>query len=99
MAENHLLKMTISLSDDVKTAIADAVRQAIEETRQNTTPNTGSDLITREAALKLLEVTAPTLHDWTRRGLIPSYRIGARVYYKRSEIETALSRRDFGRKG
>lgn len=91
--------MSITLTDDVRTAIKDAVRQAIEEAKQDTTPNAGSDLITRETALKLLDVTAPTLHDWTRRGIIPSYRMGVRVYYKHSEIMDALDRRDFGRNG
>jgi predicted DNA-binding transcriptional regulator AlpA len=79
---------------ELKTIIKDAFREVIAE---NETPKQGSDLRTRERVLEELGITAPTLADWTRRGIIPSYRIGGRVYYKQSEIDAALTRRNFGK--
>ncbi len=79
---------------ELKTIMKDAVREVIAE---NETPKQGSDLRTRERVLEELGITAPTLADWTRRGIIPSYRIGGRVYYKQSEIDAALTRRNFGK--
>jgi len=79
---------------DLKAIIVDAVREVIAE---NETPKQGSDLRTRERVLEELGITAPTLADWTRRGIIPSYRIGGRVYYKQTEIDAALTRRNFGK--
>lgn len=87
--------MQNALTDDVRAAIIDAVRQVIEETEKKKDVN--ADLITRKAVLKILNVSAPTLHDWTRRGLVPSYRMGSRVYYRQSEIQTAMTRRNFGK--
>ena len=31
-----------------------------------------------------------TLHNWTKRGKLKAYGIGARVYYKRHEVEAGL---------
>jgi excisionase family DNA binding protein len=49
-----------------------------------------SEFITRKEVAKLLKITLPTLHDWTKQGLLPSYRIGTRVLYKRQEVEASL---------
>lgn len=49
--------------------------------------------LTRKDVSKLLHITLPTLHEWTKQGIIPSYRIGNRVLYKSTEIEASLSHR------
>ncbi len=48
------------------------------------------ELLTRDEAAKLLKINISTLYNWTRKGKIPSYGIGYRVYYKRSEILNSL---------
>lgn len=35
-------------------------------------------------------ITKPTLHDWRRRGILKSYKLGSRVYYRFDEIENAM---------
>ncbi|MCK5820485.1 MAG: helix-turn-helix domain-containing protein, partial [Bacteroidales bacterium] len=43
-------------------------------------------LITRLEAAHILRITLPTLHSWTKKGYLKSYRIGIRtVYYKLDE--------------
>ena len=49
------------------------------------------ELLTRKEIAKLLRVSLPTLHDWTKRGVVKAYRIEGKVYYKRSEIEESLT--------
>ncbi|MGL4956533.1 MAG: helix-turn-helix domain-containing protein [Bacteroidales bacterium] len=49
-----------------------------------------SDYLTRRELAKRLSVTFPTLHDWTRKGILKAYRMGKRVYYKASEVEDRL---------
>ncbi|PRY08868.1 excisionase family DNA binding protein [Pontibacter ummariensis] len=51
--------------------------------------------LTRAEAAKLLQISLPTLNDYTKRGVISSYRIGANVRYKFSDIESALQERNF----
>ena len=35
-------------------------------------------------------ITKPTLHDWKNRKIVKSYKLGGRVYYRLSEIESAM---------
>ncbi len=49
-----------------------------------------TEYLTRKEAAKLLGITLPTLHEWTKTGLVQGYRIASRVRYKRSELETSL---------
>ena len=46
--------------------------------------------LSREEVSKLLKITLPTLHDWTKIGLLKSYKIGNRVLYKEKEVEDSL---------
>lgn len=49
-----------------------------------------SDYITRRDVATLFKITLTTVHDWTRKGLLQAYKVANRVYYKRSEVESAL---------
>lgn len=53
-------------------------------------------LLTRVETAQILQISLPTLHDYTKRGLIKSYRIGTKIRYKFQEIEEALTSRNFG---
>lgn len=50
------------------------------------------ELLNREATSKLLSVSLVTLWDWTRKDIIPAYRIGNKVRYKKSEVLSALQK-------
>jgi excisionase family DNA binding protein len=51
-------------------------------------------LLTREEAKNYLSISLPTLHKWTAEGILISYRLGGRVYYKQHEILKALMATD-----
>lgn len=48
------------------------------------------ELLTRDEAASLLKINSSTLWHWTKKGKLPAYGIGNRVYYKRSEILDSL---------
>ena len=51
-------------------------------------------LLTREETAKLLSVSLVTLWDWTKKDLIPAYRIGNKVRYKKSEVLKSLNQKN-----
>lgn len=55
------------------------------------TPQTETFLSRKEVA-KLLKVSLPTLNEYTKEQRVKGYRIGARVLYKQSEVESSLLR-------
>jgi len=48
-------------------------------------------LLTRKEVAEILNVSLPTLHDWTKNGKITGFRIGSRVLYKSHDIYNSLS--------
>lgn len=53
--------------------------------------------LTRKETAVELKISLPTLNEYTKRKLITGYRFGVRVLYKQSEIETALTKINYGR--
>lgn len=43
--------------------------------------------LTRIETAKKLIISLPTLHSYTQKGILKSYKIGVRVLYKKSEVE------------
>lgn len=69
--------------------------ESIEEQLRTPKPKTEQKILdqlyTREETAKYLRISLPTLNIWSKTGTLKSYRLGNRVYYKRSDIEQALS--------
>ena len=57
-----------------------------------TEKKTESEYLTRKEVAKLLGVSLPTLSDWSKRGVVPSYRIETRVRYKKDEVLMCLKK-------
>jgi hypothetical protein len=51
---------------------------------------------TRKETSQQLNVSLPTLNEYEKKGLIKGHRFGVRVLYKQSDIEEALTKRNFG---
>lgn len=47
-------------------------------------------LLTRNETASMLSISLVSLWDWTRKDIIPAYRIGNKVRYKKSEVLSAL---------
>jgi len=57
-----------------------------------TTASSNDEPLTVRAAAGLLGVSVATLHEWKRRGLLPYFKLGGRVYLQRSDVITAGTR-------
>ena len=78
--------------EDLKSALTDIVRTELKNELQALDPKPKSDdLLTRKQVATLLRISFPTLLKLTLDGKIPAHRIGARVRYRRSEVEKALT--------
>lgn len=55
--------------------------------------------LTRKETANQLNVSLPTLNEYTKRNLITGYRFGVRVMYKQSGIEAALKQMKYGGEG
>lgn len=73
------------------TAIQGAVKTEIEKLNLSK-PETPTEYITRKDTAGILGISLPTLNDWSKRGVIPSYRIASRVRYKRAEVMNSLTK-------
>lgn len=51
--------------------------------------------LTRGQVSKLLQISLPTLHNYTKQGIITAHRLGSQVRYKAAEIEKALVERSY----
>ena len=79
---------TLELSD---------IKKIIEEALENklkgfsVPKKTVLTLLTRKDTAKFLRISLPTLHDWTKNGIVKAHRIGNRVLYKQDEVTQALN--------
>jgi excisionase family DNA binding protein len=64
--------------------------QTIHNLKNNFEPKQPTEYLSRNEVAELLKCTLPTIHNWAKTGVITSYGINGRVYFKRSEIESAL---------
>jgi excisionase family DNA binding protein len=79
---------TFELSD-FENAFNKAFERAIKEFI-NPPKSQDKDLKSRKETARILNISLPTLHLFTKEGIIRAYRIGNRVLYKQEDIENAL---------
>lgn len=75
---------------DFKNEILNGVSDVLKGFANTLQTNDQDILLTRQETSKLLSVSLVTLWDWTRKDIIPAYRIGNKVRYKKSEVLNAL---------
>jgi hypothetical protein len=49
------------------------------------------NLLPRLKACELLHITPKTIDVWTKQGILPAYKLGHCVYYKKDEVFNMLS--------
>lgn len=54
------------------------------------TDNEPNRYYTAEQICERFSITKPTIHEYRKRKIIKSYRLGSRVYYRLDEIENAM---------
>ena len=64
--------------------------------KQTTVPIPKEKYLTRGEVSQFLKISLPTLHRYTKDGILKSYRIVGKVRYKIEDVENALKERNFG---
>ena len=62
------------------------IEEELKNIRENFQPKEPTELMSRQEVVDYLKISFPTLHQWTNHGILVSYRMGNRVYYKRGEV-------------
>jgi excisionase family DNA binding protein len=89
---NSIILEQVSVSQ-LESIISIAVNKSFElQVSQNTITPEQTELLTRNEVCDLLHITLPTLHQWTKEGVITGYRIGTRIRYKRAEVLATLNK-------
>ena len=79
----------ISFSEDeLKTIISESLKEGLS--KLDLLPAKPTEYLTRKEVAKLLQVSLPTLANWTKEGRIPACRLGSRIRYRRVDIDKAL---------
>ncbi len=90
MSTNSILLETLSV-DQLQQLIGTSIKAGILELQKELqTKNNSEELLTREEACQFLKIDSSTLWAWSNQGKVKSYGIGARRYYKRSELMESL---------
>jgi hypothetical protein len=79
---------------DLKDEIT-AVKVILVDFLKHNKPTQPSEYLTRQQVASLLSVNISSVHNYTKRGVLKSYGIQGRVYYKRSEVEASLKPLNF----
>ena len=68
------------------------LEEELKTIKENFQPKEPVELLTREETAEFLKISLSTFWHWSKKGILPSYGIGNRVYYKRSEVNPSLIR-------
>ena len=91
MVTNSVLLETLTV-DQLNQLIGTSVKNGIIEIHQEFhSKHQSEELLTREEACKFLKIDSSTLWAWTNKKKVKAYGIGARRYYKRSELLESLT--------
>lgn len=76
--------------EQLQKAITENVKSQLEELKKSFQPKTPEEYLTRKETAELLNINLSTLHLWKKKGILKSYGLSGKVYFKRSEVESAL---------
>ena len=62
----------------------------VSELKKEFQPKAPAEYLTRSEVANLLKITTTTLDRWSDQGKLNRYGLGARIFYKRSEVENSL---------
>jgi hypothetical protein len=91
METNAILLQTLTI-EQLQQLVSTSVRNGIQELQKELqTKDNSEELMTRDETCAFLKVDSSTLWAWTNQGKVLAYGIGARRYYKRSELLECLT--------
>lgn len=90
MQTNAILLQSLTV-EQLEQLIGTSVKNGIQELQKQLQEKDNSEeLLTRDQTCQFLKIDSSTLWAWTNNGKVKAYGIGARRYYKRSELLECL---------
>ena len=91
MQNNAILLESLTV-EQLQQLIGTSVKNGIIELQKELqTKDNSEELMTREETCQFLKIDSSTLWAWTNQQKVKAYGIGARRYYKRSELMECLT--------
>jgi hypothetical protein len=91
MQNNAILLESLTV-EQLQQLIGTSVKNGIQELQKELqTKDNSEELMTREETCLFLKIDSSTLWAWTNQQKVKAYGIGARRYYKRSELLECLT--------
>ncbi len=71
----------------------DSIKNRLDEISQSQTPvkSEEKEYLSRQDVANIFGVTLPTVHAWTKHGILKGKKIANKVYYLKSEVHEALA--------
>ena len=90
MIKNSILLQELTV-EELQELIGSTVKKNLAELQEELkSKKFTEELMSREETCKYLKIDSSTLWGWTNKGKVKAYGIGARRYYKRSELLECL---------
>ena len=90
MGTNKIVQLFNTSPDELTGNILKGVKDQLEKFKEDLKPQQAAKWLTREETKEMLSVSYVTLHSWSKKGILHSYKIGNKIRYKHSEVESAL---------
>lgn len=84
-----IMQIILTTKEELKELFKDVLKEFKSDAKQELSDD---PLIDKKEAAKILGVSVPTIDNYRRNGNIPSYRIGASVRFKKSEVIKAMTK-------
>ncbi|SHK72169.1 Helix-turn-helix domain-containing protein [Maribacter aquivivus] len=84
------LQFVATTPQQLRKDINQDVKNLLNELEKSFQPKTPEELLSRRETADLLKINLSSLYNWTKKGILKSYGCSGKVYYKRSEVESAL---------
>jgi excisionase family DNA binding protein len=76
---------------EFKKLISEVVEERLNQLPKQENQKNNKAFYSRIEVAELLKISLPTLNEWSKLGILQSYRIGTRILYKVQEVEESLS--------
>lgn len=77
--------------EKLTSTIVESLKKEIKILKTQFQPQQPTVWISRNDVATMLGVSFTTLYSWNRKKILTAYSIGNRVYYKRDEVNSALT--------
>ncbi|WP_338731953.1 helix-turn-helix domain-containing protein [Mangrovimonas cancribranchiae] len=88
--KKSIIQIETTSSSEFIPKLAAEIRKVIKEESNHQESN--QILLTREQVAEMLSISLVTLWKYTKKGVIPAFRIGTKVRYKKGDVILALKK-------